>query len=578
MKTLRYISLFLLCMPTLLAKAQDLTNAQERMMNMDVLYLMEDYSLYSNLVLEEDKEYFLSLFNDTTTQIYNDLLGISSSPTLSVSQYADKLMEIGGGSSTIKIKNITHEDPYFSDGLWYMYVKFNKWLYYMINCDLQFDSEEYFKADHELTAVISWNQDTRECKITALDGTIDSEIEMLPEEYWVFRNTNPIDTLLFYDGQPLHFDRFGQSFIKKDEMPEGPLSPRQAKKITPLSLTQKHFTYPFDSDVHLHLDYEDESCDLLNMRFIPKRWRFKLYADITYDKFYTIESTYNKASYSSSAQEAGFDFGYVFPTDKKNKWSFYFGASVRQSELNFEIPSVAYLYRTKQDIDNDEYYRAYFLNNMLYTTQRTEIGIPLYFDWEGKFNNRLSIYMDFGAKAYLSISGPKTSFSANYTTKGLYTKYDNLVLHSGSFSGSETINGFVTNKKISSSGLESKKNYDGLENILNSLSPNIDALAGIGFRLRVLNNTFLEVGCRYQYNVYSHIKCNGSVNIKEIDYNAKLENHKFSNNTLSYESNVPIRYVKSGVTGNEVISNVTDYFKKLSTSALYINAGIVIRY
>ena len=576
MKTLRYIVLFLLCVPAMFTKAQELTNAQERFMRMDVLYLMEDYSLYSNLVLDDDRLEFLNLFADTSVQIYNDLLGISAAATLPVSEYAEKLLEVGGGSSSISIMNISHEDSYYLNGLWYMDVTFNKRLYYMIDCDLQFSSEEYYNADHILTAQISWNPENRQCKIEQLRGRIESEVEPLPEHFWVFKLNDNNDTLLLYDNKPIRFDRFGQAFIPKEEFNEE----IHKKKETPLTVAVKHFRYPSDSDMQLRLNYEDEACNLLNMSYIPKRWRFKVYANLVPKNYYKIESTYSKMATTSSATEVGAEFGYVFPSPKKNsKWAFYFGASYRMSELNASIDQMSYIYRTKQDIDGDEYYRAYFIDDMEYIRTSGEVGIPLYFNWEGKFNSRFSFMLDFGAKAYLAVLGPQTSFSARYTTKGLYTKYSNLVLHSGSFGGNgTTINGFVTNANISTSGIEPAKNYEGLDGILNSLRPSVDAMAGVGLRIRVLSNAFLDLGCRYQYNVYSHTKPSGKIQAKDIPYDTKLQNFKFTNGNLSNESNVPISFTRSGGVQRENISNLTDYFSKMDNSSLYFNAGVVIRY
>ncbi|MBO7260570.1 MAG: hypothetical protein J6U97_03655 [Bacteroidaceae bacterium] len=565
----RLIALILLCVPALFAKAQDLTNAQERYMKMDVLYLMEDYSLYSNLVLEEDMEGFMQLFSDTTTQIYNDLLGISSAKTLSVRQYAEKLIEGAGGSSNIKVKNIGHDEPYYSEGLWYMNVTFDKWLYYMIKCDLQLDSYEYFQADHKLTALVSWDPSTRECRIETLDGTVDSPRELLPEDYWVYRFETATDTIIQYDGAPLQFDRFGQSFILKDKMPEN-LSRSKSKKTTPLTLTQKHFTYPLDSDVNLKLDYADESCNLITMSLIPKRWRFKVHADMVYGDYYTVETNYDDMEHTSSAKEAGAEFGYVFPSRKKSKWAFFFGATLRQSILSSYIDNMSYIYKTNQDVDGDEYYRAYYLKNVNYSMEKTEIGIPLYFSWDGKFNNRLSMYMDFGVKPYLSILPVATTFSTIYTTKGLYTKYDKLVL--GSTSG---INGFVQNKTFESVSLESESTYEAPEDIFTKLQPSVDAFAGVGFRLRVLKNTFLELGCRYQYNIYSSLNYSGTINTKRLPVNTSLQNISYQNYTTN-SSSVPMYYTKQG--SKENVRQYTDYFTSIRTDALYLNAGIIIRY
>ena len=103
-------------------------------------------------------------------------------------------------------------------------------------------------------------------------------------------------------------------------------------------------------------------------------------------------------------------------------------------------------------------------------------------------------------------------------------------------------------------------------------------MAGVGLRIRVLSNAFLDLGCRYQYNVYSHTKPSGKIQAKDIPYDTKLQDFKFTNGNLSNESNVPISFTRSGGVQRENISKLTDYFSKMDNSSLYFNAGVVIRY
>lgn len=580
MKIVKNIIMSLLCcIPTMFVTAQELTNAQERYMKLDVLYLMEDYSLYSNLVIEDDKEIFMSLFSDTTIQIYNDLLGISAEKTLSVGTYADKLITVGGGTSTIDVFNIGHDDIYYSDGLWYMDVTFSKKLTYLINCDIQFSSEEYFKADHRLRAVVSWNPDNRECKIVALDGAIESEVAMLPEEYWIFRFNNPNDTLVLYDGEPLKFDRFNQAFFPKDELLTGKLTNKQKKINTPLLLAQSHFTYPIDSDTDISLGYEDEDCNLLYLTYTPKRWRFRMQASMIPSNYYQVTTTYEGLNVTSSAMEGSLEFGYVKPSAKKNKTAFFFGLAVRQAELNASVDRLSYIYRTNVEVDNDTYYRAYYIDYLKYRMSMTELGIPLYFDSDIKFNNRLSMYIDYGVKAYATIMGPSTSYNGLYTTKGLYQQYDNLVFHSGSGAIASS-NNFVTKRAIEGV-INEERSFTSVDEAINSLHLSVDALAGVGFRLRLLKNTFLDLGCRYQYNLLSGIECSGEVNFRKANYNTEL--YKASTNSFSPASSVtPIQYKTEGVGSSkkrvEKVANLTNSFSSINNSALYFNAGIVIRY
>ena len=126
-----------------------------------------------------------------------------------------------------------------------------------------------------------------------------------------------------------------------------------------------------------------------------------------------------------------------------------------------------------------------------------------------------------------------------------------------------------------------ERTFTTVNEAINSLHLSVDALAGVGFRLRLLKNTFLDFGCRYQYNLLSGIECSGEVNFRKANYNTEL--YKASTNSFSPASSVtPIQYTTEGVGSSkkrvEKVANLTNSFSSINNSALYFNAGIVIRY
>ena len=91
MKKIIYILLFLVGTPAVLI-SQNLSNAQRRQMMMDLLELIENYEIYSELNNGKDEK-FIKLFQNENIAIYNDLLGLSAAETLPVKDYVTLLKE-----------------------------------------------------------------------------------------------------------------------------------------------------------------------------------------------------------------------------------------------------------------------------------------------------------------------------------------------------------------------------------------------------------------------------------------------------------------------------------------------------
>jgi len=531
MKKNIYIILFLLIgLPSMLI-SQNLSNAQRRYMMMDLLELVENYEKYSSLKDTEVSSLYLDLFENDNLIIYNDLLGLSNAENLSVNEYVNLLKNKG---SRIWIKNITIREVYKSTDKWMARISFNKENLYTGECEnVTFSSFEYYKTDHQIELVAAWDSKNRTCKIASLTGYINSDAEKLPENYMVFKKNHPNDSLLLCNGKNIRFDSRDQAFFARDVK----------------------FSYPTDLDMKLFLIDDTLGCNIVTMDYRPTRWRLRPHVDILLGEAFNIETVNDEAIQTASSSLGwGVDLGYVYPTEKKVRWGLFFGVGFQKSEFSLNIPNMGYSYSagSHADVDGDRYTRYYSLSNTRYRTELNEIYIPFYWDMDWRFNNYISMYADFGLKAYASFAKEKVYFETNYTTYGVYPQYGNLLIDAGTLGVENSINGFVDNAHV----VHENVNNDILSDYT------LDGFVGLGIRGRMYKDWYLDLGLYYQTNLYENYNCKGDV--------AVLQN----SSTLTTRK-VPMSYLTHQ---GERIENITGYISSMRRSALNLNLGIMWKF
>lgn len=538
MRLLKYICLFTIFLPVMFVQAQSLSIVQQRYMNMDVLRLLEEYEMNSPVYDDEQRNAFLRLFDDPSLSIYNDLLGLSGAVSLTVSEYADLLRKKAVAPGVV-IKNLRHGMPYKEDDRWMMEVTFEKSIEYTNLCEVLFSSKEYYKADHQLVALVAWEPEKRICRFVQLTGKIESNIPPLPDEYIIFTQTSPRDTLLLCNGERIEYNYFGQAFLEKNS----------------------EFSYPYDSDVLIRLVEENSDCNMVSMSYTPKRWRVKMHTDFALGQCYKIRSSLPNMKTTSNSKAFGADLGYIFPSDNQIKWGFFFGLTLRHTTIESSIADLNYSYMTNEDIDGDKYKRNYKLKDVKYRTTISELSVPLFFDVDIRIDQRTSMYMDFGIKGYAELFAPKTSFDAMYTTSGTYDDYGGITFDAGTFGGEYILNDFVTNKKIHNDNVYSYSSD-------NTFEYTVDAFAGLGMRIRVYKDLFVDLGYSYQFNVVdSH----------------KWDDIYFDKTNTTTTADKPIIYKinnrENGIAkGTEQVKSVTDFYSDIERNAHQLNVGIMFRF
>lgn len=536
---IKYIiwSLSLICFST--SYAQEMSWKERRLFNLSVYNAIEDYEQYGVMFDERDGRYFTRIFDSNDIMIYNDLLGLSGEKSLSVENYVATLTEEADLVDLI-VKNVEIGQVYRDGDTWKIDVKFNKEMSYYNNNGIRLSSTVYYGAEYNMSATFAWDSQRQRAKLVSLDGVVDSAVEPLPEDYIAIERAkvvnkageqelDPRDLEVLCNGNNLKFvDVYNQA-------------------VLPYSIADAKFVYPTDNDINIKPVKVQDMEGLYYLKYRPTHWRVKLNYELSLLDNYNIQFSDDRIKSTSSSHEFALDFGYVFPSSSNFKVGIFLGVGAAMNSINTELESLDYVTATNglADIDRDEYNRHYSLKNIRQEFSSTDIVMPLYVDMEYRFSKWFSMYLDLGVKAYFNVASGVNSFKADYSTYGVYSKYDNLVLDERS-----GINGFTNGSTLDES------------NLINEFKPqvfSIDAFGGLGFRATIVKGLQLACGVSYQLGL--------------TDYFAPVENVVKSDGKLG---NALVEYTAAN--NKENVRNMVEAATSFKRQSLKLNVGLILKF
>ncbi len=506
--------------------AQSLSNEQMRLFKLDALRLIEDYETNSTLEDYEAVENFTALFESDSLMIYNDLLGLSASPTISVRNYANTFLAKGKTPKMI-VKNVTGSDIYSDARNWLIDVSFAKELNYTDACGTLLSSSDYYNTDHQLKAVVAKDKDTGHTYIKSLTGNINSNRAPLPEHYAVVRTSgNSMDKDVLCNGQRLVFNKFNQALV-----PSNPV-----------------LSY-FDEDVNLKVTREPGKCEAYTLGFKPVHWRVKLRGEMSVGGFYKASNAPSNLKLTSSGTDFGFDLGYIFPGKGRMKLGIFLGAAYSMSKLDLNLSNITYSYDAPADADKDRdtYKRYYQLTDVKQAVKVNSIMVPVYVDVDFRLGRKYSIYLQAGVKGYLKMSAKADPLQGNAYTYGVYPQYANLLLDE-TWDNEQFGNKNLANTSQDESDLEFK-------------SFSLDGFAGLGFRYNIYGPLIFDLGVNYQMGLIDCFSGPGTAT------NAS------SGSTSEGQA---LMYYK--VASGEHTRNLVNSLDKVKRQSLNINVGLMLKF
>lgn len=510
--------------------AQVLSNAEMRKLNYRIVDLLEEYEFLLQNPTDRAHYEFVSLFEAGDTLIYNDLLGLSTKENVTVEEYAN-LLYSNSNACKVVIKNVDKQEVVETDTHFVVDVKFAKYMQYYNKCGVVFDSEAYYKADHEMTATIAMNKSDGNVLIRAIKGDIKTDTPPLPLEYLVFAYKDVRDNDVKVNGKNIEYNMFGQSIVDN------------AAKIELK-----------DSEVILKIIQDDADCGLYSFRYKDRRWRVRPKAEFNIGDIYTLGGDYaSDLLKSQSMFEYGLDLGYALVRKPKFKLSLFTGVSFVNSNMEFEQDEVGYRYYynapSAADYDGDTYERHYEVKNMKATMEMTQIAVPLYLDFDFQFTRRFSAFLQMGVKAFVSTSCSVKEFSADVRTYGVYPQYDNLVMEN-----------FKPNEFTAHT--VSVDNQD-----IETESMIMDAFGGAGFRLRLFGGLYLDAAVNYQMSLTPVATAEESLN---LGYLGDAGEGSYIN-----ENKALITYTCAG---GEEVKPFTDLFDEIKRGGLKVSVGLLLKF
>lgn len=508
------------------ASAQNGFTPIERRALDKALTAIEDYETLSTLSDDDSYDAFQELFINGDVELYNDLLGLSSQPTLKVKDYAT-LQRENAKSSQVFVTDIKRESLWQDGTNWKVQFAFDKIVSYTNKCGVYFSTSDFYGTKHHLQAVLVYDSEKDVCKIEKISGKIDSDAK-LPENFYTLQRAGDLDKGLKYRGKSITYNTYGQAYL------EAPV-------------TKSQFSYS-DADV-VAIPTIDEECKFVSMKYKARRWAFKFHYDMGMGEPYSLDKEkYNdvKSSYNSF----GLDLGYIFPSKSKFKTGLFFGAGISQSKLDMGYSAKELSYSTQQDVNNLEYRRIY---NNIYLSQSykmSDLVIPVYLDFDWHFTKIVSFYLDLGAKINYNLSHKVDATEGQAYVYGVYSQFQDLIMneHWG-------YNGFG----------EHKYSINDLDNpdIADYNAFTVDAFGGAGFRFGIPKvPIYLDFGVSYQYGFMDIVKSNAAIE---------------AYNTTSY-NNALIYNTVNGDKSTEHVRNLVEGAGSFKRNQLKFNMGIIFKF
>lgn len=539
---IRYIicSLSILCFST--SYAQELSWRDKRLLKLAVYNAVEDYEINGSLSDENSKEKFVRLFESANLQIYNDLLGVSTATTLSVFDYI-KCVEEKLNYFNFRIRNINIGDFYEKDGRWFVDVTFDKEVESYNKNDIPLFSKAYYGTDYSMsvTYVCKGNN---EVGIVVLNGEMKSDVAPLPEEFFAIERSkvndkdgneipNPRDLEVLYNGNRLNFMKILESNYA----------------LLPGTIKKEKLSYPSDNDINVKYVSVNNSHGLFYLKYRPTHWRLKLRSDFTLGDYYNFDIEHKDDIVTkSSSNEFALELGYVFPSSKKLKVGLFFGAGIAMNkfELGFDSWDYSSLTNGSADVDGDKYTRHYSLKNFKQEYSTMDVMAPVYLDFEYRFSKWFSMYVDLGAKAYYNLESEVGTLYGEYSTYGVYSQYDNLLLDYQS-----GINGFTDNGVLGDGNIINK--------VLEPEEFTFDAFGSLGFRVGITKNLQLGCGATYQMGLTEYFT--NAVNTIGMS---------------NQQENVLVMY--STAQNKEIVRSMIDAASSVKRQTLKLNVGLTLKF
>lgn len=491
-------------------------------LNLKILELLRNYETYSKLNDDDARDNFPYLFASDSTVIYNDLLGLSADPELTVERYVEASK---GGilSMDVELKNIRKSNFRRDGDRLLMDVTFDKQVQLINPCGLILDG--YYGKDYPYRGTVVYDPETEEVVFGSL-GVDDRSYRPHPgTDITYVQGDSAQLTQVRADGQPLRFAR-SQAIVR-----------RGADFVC------------YDEDANMRVNrVGDDRCYHYEISFHPRRWRVMPHYDLSLGNPFSVD--YSGASANSgatlnntmSASDFGIDLAYMFPSKSRFKVGVALGLGYSTGKVDLAADNLNYYYTASPDadMDNEYYVRHYSVDGLRQNAKLNYLSVPLYVDMEFRLIRRVALFLDLGVKAYINAGSKISGTEGEATSYGVYPQYDDLVIDDPAY------NDFGT---VSLSGAANA------ENPFQSFTA--DAFANFGVRVKIAGPLSAQLAIGYNIGLMN--------NVKNVDYFG-LPSGETS------EAFCPVTYT---VAGGTAVRDLVSFTNGIKRQGLKLSVGLI---
>lgn len=513
---------------TAAAASAQISQARQFEINREALRILSDYERTAELRDNNAAYEFRELFGNGQLRIFNDLIGISTDEKLTVGDYVS-LLKGFAKTPRVTLSNVRHlrtwQEP---DGMQYTRLAFDKNINYSNSCGAILNAAAYYGKPYACEMTIAINPATGETRIASLEGRIPDGKSRLAPGFSFVDYTSPTDTLVLANGEPMKFN-FQQALVERDT--------KFSIKMDTHRLKVKKFGVA--------------PCIKYKLAIVPLKFRVKPYIDITIgNQPYEVELP-SQINVSQNASNFGVDFGYMFVNRKNFRMGVFTGAGYSTGSIGMTLPSLEYNYETPRwaDIDDEAYRRYVSLEDVHQSIDLKAFSVPAYLELVYAAHTYINFYLDLGVKAYFNAGSKASDISGKTKAYGIYPQYGNLLIDA------PYMNDFGVQYETSNSNLH-EANFNAVS---------LDAMGGLGIRIKLFGPLMLDAGVRYGMAVTPFIKADNPLRLME--------------GSLTSEQQALATYQAGEGKGTTTIKTFTDsYLGNVKRNGLKLHAGLVLKF
>lgn len=485
-------------------------------LNLKLLELLRNYETYSKLNDDDARDNFPYLFASDSTVIYNDLLGLSADPELTVERYVEASK---GGilSMDVELKNIRKSNFRRDGDRLLMDVTFDKQVQLINPCGLILDG--YYGKDYPYRGTVVYDPETEEVVFGSL-GVDDRSYRPHPgTDITYVQGDSAQLTQVRADGEPLRFAR-NQAIVR-----------RGADFVC------------YDEDANMRVNrVGDDRCYHYEISFHPRRWRVMPHYDLSLGNPFSVDYRGASLGTSMSATDFGVDLAYMFPSKSRFKVGVALGLGYSTGKVDLSLDNMSYSYDAPADadIDGDTYVRHYTVNGLWQSATLNYLTVPLYVDMEFRVVRRVALFLDLGVKAYINAGSKISGTEGEATSYGVYPQYDNLV---------------IDDPNMNEFGAVSLSTAANGENPFQSFTA--DVFANFGIRVKIAGPLSAQVAVGYSMGLMKNVKGESELGLT-------------TGQTSAFTA--PVTYT---VAGGTAVRDLTAYTNGIKRQGLKLSVGLI---